>query len=131
MKINNLILSVFIIVISDLSFSDNIDVMFFPDSENECLVSGKTNDSNEFKATSENAPDVIALVKNWIEKGFTGSLEADMTNYDTGITEHLFFYGHYDDEGNFEAHAIRPNAHVIKWKETSIPPSDEDLTVSD
>lgn len=89
------------LLLSQNLFADEVDVMFMPDSPAPVTVSGESDilkgvPSSNFVATTENASEAFAKVRDKLETSFAGTVEAEITDANTGLAEKVEFEGRFD-----------------------------------
>lgn len=122
MKNIKILLSLFILINTSAGFADQIDVLFVPNSESEVKISGHLNpvENNKIQrltATSENASKVYTIVKEHMDKGFSGFIDARIINQTSQDYEDVEFQGNYQDgTGIFYVYAHKNDGTVIRWE---------------
>lgn len=125
MKIKNILTSIVLVLSSQNLLADQIDVLFSPNSGSELKISGELvpstkGDSKSLIADSEKASDIYTKVKNHIEGGFSGMIDAKITHADSNEVEHVVFESVSDD--GIGVHTIRAytrDGKILEWAEPS------------
>lgn len=111
--------------LSQSIFAAEVDVMFMPSSSAPVTVSGESDLSKEapssnFVATSENASEAFAKVRDKLEGSFAGTVEAEIIDAKSGAVEKVEFEGRYDQHTQiYYVVATLKSGQLFFWFEES------------